>query len=86
MTMQNAPRTMCLMPTRTLQRFVSQTKYRGRHQQEMGADIVVIESETIGDVGIDEEPDQPAIGVQSVLMLEATPGRPIRRTSQAGQR
>jgi len=57
----------------------------------MDADIVVFNPETISDVGTYEKPNQPAVGVQTVLVngelvvaggelvLDAAPGKPIRR-------
>ena len=57
----------------------------------MDADIVVFDPETIRDVGTYEKPNQPAEGVQSLLVngelvvargelvLDAAPGQPIRR-------
>lgn len=91
MTMQDALRKMCLMPARTLQDFVPQMKKKGRLQKGMDADIVVFNPETISDVGTYESPNQPAVGVQSLLVngtlvvddgklvLDAAPGQPIRR-------
>jgi N-acyl-D-glutamate deacylase len=64
---------------------------KGRLQEGMDADIVVFDPETIADVGTYEEPNQPAVGVQSLivngefvvqdgeLILDAGPGQPIRR-------
>jgi len=95
MTMQEALRKMCLMPARTLEGFIPQMKKKGRLQQGMDADIVVFDPETIRDVGTYEKPNQPAVGVQSLLVngelvveggelvLDAAPGRPIRRTEPA---
>jgi N-acyl-D-glutamate deacylase len=60
----------------------------------MDADIVVFDPETIRDVGTDEEPNRPAVGVLSVLVsgvpvvegseliVDAAPGQPIRRAAQ----
>jgi N-acyl-D-glutamate deacylase len=60
----------------------------------MDADIVVFDPETIRDVGTYEEPNRPAVGVQSVLVsgvpvveggeliVDAAPGQPIRRAAQ----
>jgi N-acyl-D-glutamate deacylase len=57
----------------------------------MDADIVVFDPKTISDVGTYEKPNQPAVGVQSLLVngtlvvadgklvVDAAPGRPIRR-------
>jgi len=95
MTMQEALRKMCLMPAQTLEDFVPQMKRKGRLQEGMDADIVVFDPQAISDVGTYEEPNQPAVGVQTVLVNgvpvveggtlipEAAPGRPIRRTAQA---
>ena len=91
MSMQEALRKMCLMPAQTLADFVPQMKKKGRLQKGMDADIVVFDPETISDVGTYEAPNQPAIGVQSLLVngtlvvadgklvTDATPGQPIRR-------
>ena len=68
---------------------------KGRLQKGMDADIVVFDPQTISDVGTYEKPNQPAVGVQSLLfdgtlvvadgklVLDAAPGRPIRRAVQA---
>ena len=57
----------------------------------MDADIVVFDPETISDVGSYEAPNQPAVGVQLLLVngtlvvadgklvIDATPVQPIRR-------
>ena len=94
MTMQEALRKMCLMPAQTLEWFVPQMKKKGRLQEGMDADIVVFDPKTISDVGTYEKPNQPAVGVQSLLVdgtlvvadgklvVDAGPGRPIRRTGQ----
>jgi len=91
MTMQEALRKMTLMPAQTLEGFVPQMKKKGRMQVGMDADIVVFDPETISDVGTYQEPNQPAVGVQSLLVngelvvdrgeliLDADPGQPIRR-------
>jgi N-acyl-D-glutamate deacylase len=64
-------------------------------QVGMDADIVVFEPETIADKATYEDANQPAVGVQTVLVngvavvaggeliLDENPGRPIRRTVQA---
>jgi N-acyl-D-glutamate deacylase len=79
------------MPAQTLEGFVPQMKKKGRLQEGMDADIVVFNPETIRDVGTYEKPNQPAVGVQSLLVngtlvvadsnlvLDAAPGQPIRR-------
>jgi N-acyl-D-aspartate/D-glutamate deacylase len=83
---------MTLMPAQTLEGFVPQMTKKGRLQEGMDADIVVFDPETIRDVGTYEKPNQPAVGVQTVLVngglvvqngeliLDAPHGRPIRRT------
>jgi hypothetical protein len=92
MSMQEALRKMTLMPAQTLEGFVPQMKKKGRLQEGMDADIVVFDPETISDVGTYEKPNQPAVGVQTVLVngglvvhngeliLDAPHGQPIRRT------
>jgi hypothetical protein len=91
LSMQEALRKMSLMPAQTLEGFVPQMKKKGRLQEGMDADIVVFDPETIRDVGTYEEPNHPAVGVQSLivngelvvqegsLILDAGPGQPIRR-------
>jgi N-acyl-D-glutamate deacylase len=61
-----------------------------RMQVGMDADIVVFDPRTISDVGTYQKPNQPAVGVQTVLvngqpvvrqgnpLLDADAGRPIR--------
>jgi N-acyl-D-glutamate deacylase len=94
MSMQEALRKMCLMPAQTLEAFVPQMKRKGRLQKGMDADIVVFDPETISDVGTYTAPNQPAVGVQSLLVngtlvvadgkliTDAAPGQPIRRISK----
>jgi N-acyl-D-glutamate deacylase len=91
MSMQEALRKMSLMPAQTLEGFVPQMKKKGRLQEGMDADIVVFDPKTISDVGTYEKPNQPAVGVQSLLVngqlvvadgaliVDAGPGQPIRR-------
>ena len=91
MTLPEALRKMTLMPAQTLEGFVPQMRNKGRLQVGMDADIVVFDPETISDVGTYQEPNQPAVGVQSLLVngepiiergeliLDAAPGQPIRR-------
>ena len=91
MSMQEALRKMSLMPAQTLEGFVPQMKKKGRLQEGMDADIVIFDIETISDVGTYEAPNQPAVGVQSLLVngtpvvangklvFDAAPGQPIRR-------
>jgi len=91
MTLQEALRKMSLMPAQTMEGFVPQMKRKGRFQEGMDADIVVFNPDTINDVGTYEDPNHPAVGVQSVvvngvpvvakgkLVADAAPGQPIRR-------
>ncbi len=91
LSMQDALRKMTLMPAQTMEGFVPQMKKKGRLQVGMDADIVVFDPETISDVGTYQEPNQPAVGVQTLLVngqpvvaqgeliLDAAPGQPIRR-------
>jgi len=91
MSMLEALRKMCLMPAQTLEGFVPQMKKKGRIQIGMDADIVVFDPETIREVGTYEDPNHPAVGVNSLLVngtlvvaggkliTDAAPGQPIRR-------
>jgi len=91
MSMQEALRKMSLMPAQTIEDFVPQMKKKGRLQKGMDADIVVFDPDTISDVGTYQDSNRPAKGVQSLivngamvvdngaLILDASPGRPIRR-------
>jgi N-acyl-D-glutamate deacylase len=91
MTLSEAIRKMSLMPAQTLEEFVPQMKKKGRLQEGMDADIVVFDPSTISDVGTYEEPNQPALGVQSLLVngqlviadgqlkTDVAAGKPIRR-------
>ncbi|MGB5278409.1 MAG: amidohydrolase family protein, partial [Gammaproteobacteria bacterium] len=91
MSMQEALRKMSLMPAQTLEDFVPQMRTKGRLQKGMDADIVVFDPETIAPVGTYEDPNHPAVGVQSVIVngavvvgggelrVDAAPGQPIRR-------
>ncbi len=91
MTLTEAVRKMSLMPAQTMEGFVPQMKKKGRLQAGMDADIVVFDPATVSDVGTYQEPNQPAVGVNWVLVngevvvgdgelvLDARAGRPIRR-------
>jgi N-acyl-D-glutamate deacylase len=91
MSLQEALRKMSLMPAQTMEGFVPQMKKKGRLQVGMDADVVVFDPETISDVGTYEDPNHPAVGVQSLLVnggfvvrngnlvIDAANGRPIRR-------
>jgi len=79
------------MPAQTIENFAPQMKKKGRLQEGMDADIVIFDPETVSDVGTYQEPNQPAVGVNWVLVngelvvdagtlvLDAKPGRAIRR-------
>jgi N-acyl-D-glutamate deacylase len=91
MTLTEAIRKMSLMPAQTLEESVPQMKKKGRLQVGMDADIVVFDPETIADKATYSEPNQPAVGVQTLLVggglviadgkliRDAACGRPIRR-------
>jgi N-acyl-D-glutamate deacylase len=91
MSLNEAIRKMALMPAQTIEDFVPQMKKKGRLQVGMDADITVFDPETVADVGTYEKPNQPAVGVNYVLVngvavvnkgklvTEAAPGQPIRR-------
>jgi N-acyl-D-glutamate deacylase len=94
MSMQEALRKMTLMPAQVLEGFVPQMRKKGRLQEGMDADIVVFDPERISDVGTYQKPNQPAVGVEVLLVngepvvdggqliVDAAPGRPIRRSVQ----
>lgn len=91
LSMSEAIRKMSLMPAQTLEDFVPQMRRKGRLQVGMDADIVVFDPATIADMATYEDPNQPAVGVQTVLVnggfavrdgalvTEAAHGSPIRR-------
>ncbi len=91
MTLTEAIRKMSLMPAQTLEESVPQMKKKGRLRAGMDADIVIFDPETIADQATYENPNQPAVGVQYVLVngifavrdgklvLDANGGQPIRR-------
>jgi N-acyl-D-glutamate deacylase len=95
LSLNEAIRKMSLMPAQTLEAFVPQMRNKGRLQVGMDADIAVFDSETIADKATYEDANQPAVGVQTVLVngvavvaggelvLDASPGLPIRRAAQA---
>ena len=91
LTMQEALRKISLMPAQTLEDFVPQMKKKGRLQEGMDADIAVFDPKIISDVGTYEKPNQPAVGVQYLLVngqlvvaegelqTDVAAGKPIRR-------
>jgi N-acyl-D-glutamate deacylase len=91
LSLSEAIRKMSLMPAQTLEGFVPQMRLKGRIQIGMDADIVVFDPETIADKATYQDSNQPAVGVQTVLVnggfvvrdgelvLDAPHGQPIRR-------
>jgi N-acyl-D-glutamate deacylase len=91
LSLNEAIRKMSLMPAQTLEGFVPQMRLKGRIQIGMDADIVVFDPETIADKATYQDSNQPAVGVQTVLVnggfvvrdgelvLDAPHGQPIRR-------
>lgn len=91
MTLNEAIRKMSLMPAQTLEGFVPQMKQKGRLQVGMDADIAIFDPTTVADRATFENANQPAVGVQTVLVngsfvvrdgelvIEANAGQPIRR-------
>jgi N-acyl-D-glutamate deacylase len=91
LSLSEAIRKMSLMPAQTLEKFVPQMRKKGRMQVGMDADIVVFDPKTVADKATFENANQPAVGVQTVLVnggfavrdgqmvLDAAHGQPIRR-------
>lgn len=91
LSLNEAIRKMSLMPAQTLEEFVPQMKKKGRLQVGMDADVVVFDPITISDKATYQNANQPAVGVQTVLVnggfavrdgalvLGAAHGQPIRR-------
>jgi len=91
LSLNEAIRKMSLLPAQTLEGFVPQMRKKGRLQIGMDADIVVFDPATIADKGTYQDANQPAVGVQTVLvngafvvqdgelLLDAPHGQPIRR-------
>lgn len=91
LSLSDAIRKMSLMPAETLEDFVPQMRNKGRIQLGMDADIVVFDPETISDRATYENANQPAEGVQTLLVngdflikdgkliAEAGSGQAIRR-------
>ncbi|MHA3976041.1 amidohydrolase family protein [Halovulum sp. GXIMD14794] len=95
LSMNEAVRKMSLMPAQTLEEFVPQMRKKGRLQVGMDADVVVFDPNTIADRATYENANQPAVGVQTVLVsggfavrdgemvLDEAHGLPIRRDVMA---
>lgn len=91
LSMSEAIRKMSLMPAQTLEDFVPQMRKKGRLQVGMDADVVVFDPATVADKATFENPNQPAVGFQTVLVngvltvsdgklvVAAAAGQPIRR-------
>ncbi|HUU71542.1 MAG TPA: amidohydrolase family protein [Burkholderiales bacterium] len=91
LSLSDAVRKMSLMPAQILEESVPQMKKKGRIQVGMDADIVVFDLATVADKSTFTKPNQPAVGVNyvmvdGVLVVEngklntrAAPGKPIRR-------
>ena len=74
-----------------LEEFVPQMRRKGRLQVGMDADIAVFDPATVADRATFENANQPAVGVQTVLvngafavrdgalLVDAAHGQPIRR-------
>lgn len=95
LSLEDAIRKMSLMPAQTLEDFVPQMQTKGRLQVGMDADIVVFDPALIADRATFENANQPATGVQTVLVngafvvrdgalvLDADAGQSIRRERPA---
>lgn len=89
--MSDAIKKMSLMPAQVLEGFVPQMRKKGRIQIGMDADIVIFDPATIADRATYTKSNQPAEGVQTLLVngsfvvrdgalvLDADSGQPIRR-------
>ena len=91
LSLSEAIRKISLMPAEMLEEFVPQMQRKGRLQVGMDADIVVFDLATITDNATYANSNQPATGVQTLLVnggfavrdgaivLDADTGRAIRR-------
>lgn len=83
-----------LIPAQILEDAVPQMRSKGRLQEGADADIVIFDIDTVGDRATYEQPAQPSVGFEYILVagtplvwqgeLDTTvlPGQPIRRTPQ----
>ena len=94
MDLQTAIKKMSLMPAQTIEGFVPQMKKKGRLQVGMDADILVFDLKDIKVNASYVNPVRASEGMSYVLvmgtpivengklLLDAAPGRPIRRDVQ----
>jgi N-acyl-D-aspartate/D-glutamate deacylase len=88
-------RKITLLPAQRLERFVPQMRDKGRLRLGADADITVFDPATVRDQATFEQPTQPSMGIEHVLVngsfvvkegryIEGVfPGRPIRRNTKA---
>jgi len=91
LTLSEAIRKSSLIPAQILEQSVPQMKSKGRIQEGMDADIIVFDARTVQDKATFTEPNQPAEGMEYVLVngtpviekgklvVDAHPGQAIRR-------
>lgn len=91
LTLSEAIEKASLIPAQILGKSVEQMQYKGRIQEGMDADIIIFNPATVKDKATFTEPNQPAEGMNYVLVngtpiidegqliTGALPGKPIRR-------